>query len=155
LKSLALSNLPRDRGRHLPRLRWTITQAASEFPVAHNTLADRIRKGGFEPGEDGKWSTAQICAAIFGDLRGEQTRETKARADKLEIQNLKTLGLVLDKDVVQNFCTGFGMILRKEILASSMTEEEKDESLANIKALLDAGTITKSIGNGSNRNGAG
>jgi hypothetical protein len=36
-----------------------------------------------------------------------------------------------------------------------MTEEEKDESLANIKALLDAGTITKSIGNGSNRNGAG
>jgi hypothetical protein len=137
------------------RLRWTIGRAATEFPISAKTLAERIKKAGIEPADDGKFSTDQICRACFGDLRGEQTRETKARADKLEIQNLKTLGLVVDKDVVQNFCTGFGMILRKEILASSMTDEEKDESLANIKALLDAGTSTKSIGNGSNRNGAG
>jgi hypothetical protein len=136
------------------RIRWTISRAAGEFPVTSKTLAERIRKAGIEPGEDGKFSTDQICRACFGDLRGEQTRETKARADKLEIQNLKTLGLVLDKDVVQNFCTGFGMILRKEILASSMTDEEKDESLSNIKALLDAGTITKLLGNSRTGNGA-
>src|SRR4030095_15061651 len=135
-------------------MRWTVAAASSEFPIGHQALADRLRKSGQIPGSDKKWSTAQICTAIFGDLRGEQTRETKARADKLEIQNLKTLGLVVDKDVVQNFCTGFGMILRKEILASSMTEEEKDESLANIKALLDAGTITKLLGSSRTGNGA-
>jgi hypothetical protein len=138
----------------LHRIRWTINAAANEFPINQKTLAERIRKAGIDPGTDGKFSTDQICRACFGDLRGEQTRETKARADKLEIQNLKTLGLVLDKDVVQNFCTGFGMILRKEILASSMTDEEKDESLSNIKALLDAGTITKLLGSSRTGNGA-
>jgi hypothetical protein len=128
------------------RVRWTVQQAAGEFPINHKTLAERIRKAGIEPGPDRKFSTAQICQAAFGDLRGEQTRETKARADKLEIQNLKTLGLVIDKEVVEQFCVGFGVLLRRQILAcTSMDDEQKDECLRGIKSLLDKHTISKSL----------
>jgi hypothetical protein len=137
--------------RKLEAIRWTIDRAAGEFPIQRNTLAKRLRAGGIEPGPDGKFSTGQICDATFGDLRGEQTRETKARADKLEIQNLRTLDRVIDKNVVKEFCSGVCIVLRREILASTMTDEEKDECLANIKKLLDEGAISKTLSNNGHK----
>ncbi len=46
-------------------------QAASEFDIHAATLAKRIKTAGIEPGTDGKWSTVQICAAVFGDMESE------------------------------------------------------------------------------------
>ena len=67
-------------------LRWTVERAASEFQIDRKTLTKRIRAGDILPGADGKFSTEQICAAVFGDYRREQLREMRARADKLEIE---------------------------------------------------------------------
>lgn len=135
MKSLSKSNLPRPHGRQLPRLRWTITEAASEFPIAHNTLADRIRKGGFEPGPDGKWSTAQICSAIFGDLRGEQTRLAKESADAKALENEKRRGVLVESEDVYRHYEGVFVTIRQKTLASSMTDEEKDEFLNDLRSL--------------------
>jgi hypothetical protein len=82
------------------------------------------------------------------ELRREQVRETKARANKLEIENLRTLDRVIDRDVALRFCEGFGVILRRQILGSAgMTDEEKDEALKGIRDLLVKQTITKSLVN--------
>lgn len=121
--------------RHRSRLRWTIIEAASEFPIAHNTLADRLRKGGIEPGSDGKWSTAQICSAIFGDLRGEQTRLAKENADARALENEKTRGRLLEAEDVYRHYEGVFVTFRQKTLASSMTDEEKDEFLNDLRPL--------------------
>ena len=64
-------------------VRWNVEQASGDFEIDRKTLGKRIRSAGIEPGEDGKYSTTQICAAVFGDLRGEQTRLAKENADKI------------------------------------------------------------------------
>jgi phage terminase Nu1 subunit (DNA packaging protein) len=68
-------------------LRWTIERAASEFQVDRKTITKRIRGGDILAGPDGKFSTEQICAAVFGDYRREQLRELREKADKLTLEN--------------------------------------------------------------------
>jgi phage terminase Nu1 subunit (DNA packaging protein) len=81
------------------------------------------------------------------ELRREQTREAKERANKLELENQKMMARVIDLDVARDFCQGFGVVLRRQILASSLDDLDKDEMLAGIKKLLDEQTITKSLTN--------
>jgi hypothetical protein len=71
-------------------IRWSVELAASEFQIDRKTLSKRIRAGDIRPGADGKFSTEQICAAVFGDYRREQLRELRQRADKLELENQVT-----------------------------------------------------------------
>jgi hypothetical protein len=122
-------------GKPIQRQRWTIGRAAGEFPVDSKTLAKRIKLAGIEPGEDGKFSTEQICRATFGDLRGEQTRETKERADKLALANEKERGRLLDAEKVYKHYEGVFVTLRQKTLASAMTDDEKDELLNDLRAL--------------------
>src|SRR5690349_14379102 len=68
-------------------LRWTIERAASEFQIDRKTLTKRIRGSDILPGDDGKFSTEQICAAVFGDYRREQLRELRERADGTALEN--------------------------------------------------------------------
>lgn len=87
------------------------------------------------PGEDGKWSTAQICSAIFGDLRGEQTRLAKENADARALENEKSRGRLLEAEDVYRHYEGVFVTLRQKTLASSMTDEEKDELLNDLRSL--------------------
>jgi hypothetical protein len=72
--------------KRIATIRWTVEKAASEFQIDRKTLSKRIRGGDIRPGTDGKFSTEQICSAVFGDYRREQLREMRGRADKLEIE---------------------------------------------------------------------
>lgn len=73
--------------KEITAIRWTVERAASEFQIDRKTLTKRIRASDVVPGEDGRFSTEQICSAVFGDYRGEQLRELKERADKLALEN--------------------------------------------------------------------
>jgi hypothetical protein len=73
--------------KRLRTIRWSVELAASEFQIDRRTLTKRIRAGDIQPGSDGKFSTEQVCAAVFGDYRREQLREIRGRADKLELEN--------------------------------------------------------------------
>lgn len=70
----------------LKAVRWEVTQASVEFDLHKATLSKRLKTAGIEPGRDGKFSTKQICAAVFGDMDGEKLRETRHRANLLEIE---------------------------------------------------------------------
>lgn len=75
-------------------IKWNVESAAAEFDINPRTLSKRLKTSGIEPGEDGKFSTKQICAAVFGDMDGAKLREQMAkasmaeRADKREAQEL-------------------------------------------------------------------
>jgi hypothetical protein len=78
--------------KKIETIRWTVERASSEFQIDRKTLSKRIRAGDIYPRDDGKFSTEQICAAVFGDYRREQLRELRERADKLALGNQVTLG---------------------------------------------------------------
>ena len=70
--------------------RWAIEEAASEFDINPRTLSKRIKVGSIEAGKDRKFSTAQICSAVFGDIDGERLRLTRAQADEKELSNAES-----------------------------------------------------------------
>lgn len=67
-------------------LRWTLDNAGSEFGCDSKTLASRMKRAGISPGKDGKFSTREIAAAVFGDIESEKFRETRHRANLLELE---------------------------------------------------------------------
>src|SRR5438477_12663170 len=106
----------------LKPVRWSVERAASEFQLDRKTLTKRIRAGDINPGTDGKFSTEQICAAVFGDYRREQLREIRERANKLELENQVTrMERIPVEDVLQvnNECD---LAIRGIILASKLPQ---------------------------------
>ena len=83
-------------------IRWTTEKSASEFGIDRKTLTKRIRKAGIEPGDDGKFSTSQICAAIFGDKASEELRKTREEADKLALHNAEKRGQLVELSAVES-----------------------------------------------------
>ena len=82
---------------------WTVDAASKEFAVAPQTLQKRLRAmPDLEVKPGGRFTTVQICAAIFGDLDGEQLRETRERADKLALANAKTRRDLIEVPVVES-----------------------------------------------------
>jgi hypothetical protein len=67
-------------------IRWTLENAGSEFGCDSKTLASRIKRAGITAGKDGMFSTRDIAAAVFGDIESEKLRETRHRANLLEIE---------------------------------------------------------------------
>jgi len=78
------------------KLRWNLNKAALEFGKDQKTISRGIKRLGLEPGTDGKFSTAQICAAVFGDIQGQRLRKTTAEADKIELDNARERGEVVE-----------------------------------------------------------
>jgi hypothetical protein len=67
----------------------TVYQWASIFGIHHSTLAKYLTKAGHEPPKrNGRIPVQWVIAALKeSDLKAEQTRETRERADKLELAN--------------------------------------------------------------------
>jgi len=124
--------------KQIKTIRWSVELAASEFQLDRKTLSKRIRGGDIQPGSDGKFSTEQICAAVFGDYRREQLREMRERADKLELENQVTRGERIPiEDVLQvnNECD---LAIRGIILTSKLPKESVNEIFEQLRAAGDA-----------------
>ena len=67
---------PASRGRPEKTVRWTVEHAATEFGPDRRTLAKRLRDAGVVKGADGKYSTQDICRAIY---EAESARDAKDR----------------------------------------------------------------------------
>lgn len=109
--------------------------AGVEFGRDHRALSKRIRREGLEPGEDGCFSTAQICAAVFGDQYSEDLRKTREEADKLEIHNKRSRRELIDAESVYRHFEAWFIIIRQRILASKMTRDEQDDLLRELKGI--------------------
>jgi hypothetical protein len=78
-------------------LRWSIERASREFKLAQNTLRKYLHQGGAEPDADGCYSTQQLCACAYGDLRAERLRKERELTRKYQLENAITEGNLLDR----------------------------------------------------------
>lgn len=121
--------------RRASSVRWGLEQAAAEFGINPRTLSGNLRRGSIEAGEDSKFSTAQICAAIFGDKAGEDLRKVREEADKLALHNSKARGSLVEVEAAFRHYQGVFVALRQRILGSSLSDKEKDDLLNNMTGL--------------------
>ena len=136
----------------LKAIRWTVELAASEFPINPRTLSKRIKSQSLDPGPDGKWSTGQICSAVFGDYESHRSRKMAADADMAERESLKQQGRLLDADDVmrawesivapaknrlQTIPSKVGSRLSLSPVHQAVVAQEIDEALAELAKVPD------------------
>ena len=119
-------------------IRWTVQRASVEFGIHRETLAKHLRRESVHPGSDQKYSTSDICKGVFGDLRREQTRESKERADKLALDNAERRKELIPAGDVFCLLEGSFISIRERILGSSLSETEQTDLLKQLYTLRDA-----------------
>lgn len=126
--------------------RWNLNRAAQEFDINQRTLSKRFKTCGIESGADGKWSTKEVCAAVFGDIDGERLRLVRAQADEKEISNAEQRGeLVRFKDLLELAHRGLAAMTATVMGMTHLTIEDRESIINQLRA---AGEIVESS-NGS------
>lgn len=67
-------------------MNWTATNAAKEFGVSRETILRGLRGAGVDTKKNAAYPTRLIHKILAGDLKAEKIRETRARADLLELE---------------------------------------------------------------------
>lgn len=114
-------------------VRWTITRAAIECGLQPTQLKAKRVAADIHPGTDHKFSTRQILAMIYGDKAQADARRAVADAAAAVRRDQREAGELLPTATAKHAFDPIGIILRQKICASSMTENEKDEMLADIE----------------------
>jgi DNA-binding protein Fis len=116
-------------------MRWTVQKASVEFGLHRETLAKYLRREGIQPGADGKFSTQEIVKGVYGDLRTEQTRETRLRADKIEMENAEKRRELLSAQSVVELLEGSFLAIKSKITSSHLSEAEQNAILLDLVGL--------------------
>lgn len=116
-------------------IRWTIEQAAGEFGIDRRTLSNRLRAASIEPGEDAKFSTTQIVAAIHGDLEKERARNEGAAADLREMKRDQARGLLIPREWLTEVLNDVRIALQQVIEGSGLPPAKKREAFENLRKL--------------------
>ena len=114
-------------------LRWTQKHAADEFGVHAETIRRNLRHAGVDPGDDGRYSTREIFNALAGDLTAERIRETRAKADGLELANAERRGQLINAEVIFRALVECDAVIIQAIRSSKMQQQEKEALLKHIK----------------------
>ena len=85
---MAAAQRPRGNVPLMP-LKWTIESGSREFRLSPVTLRKMLRQSDIQPTADGTFSTANIVAALFGDLKAERLKKERALTEKYSLENLK------------------------------------------------------------------
>jgi hypothetical protein len=96
-------------------LRWTVSQAASEFGMDRRTVDSRLKAAATVPAPDGTYSTGQIASAIYGDLAGEKLRKLRHEANLAEMKDLQMRGELIFASDVEGVWADAIVQLRKEL----------------------------------------
>lgn len=102
-------------------MKWTMQKAAAEFGVDAKTIKAGLVRNGIEVkrGRGSSYTTRQICGAIYGDIKGERLRETRARADLLELKRKEREAILVPMDVARRVLADVLVPARTELLAAS------------------------------------
>ena len=116
-------------------IRWPISTAAREFGRDHKTLSRALTRLEESPGQDGRFSTLQIVAALYGDKAAEDLRKTRLQADQIDMANQERRKELVPTEDVYRFCEGVFIALREKILALPCEQQDKDDMLRDIQKL--------------------
>jgi hypothetical protein len=126
-------------GRDHKLIRWTLHAASMDFDLDDKTLSKNIRTSGVSPGEDGCFSTADICKAVFGDLRGDliraQTRDADASAKIREVKLACLQHENIPAASVERVLAGVMIELRQKIQYAPLPDPLKQEILRDLQTI--------------------
>ena len=108
------------------QITWTTEQAAREFGRSRTTVAARLADAGTKPDGDGKFTTQQICAALFGSAHSARIREGTARAELAEARTAILHRKWLPTDMVEAAWTAMIEMFRQRLLEVPSTVAGSD-----------------------------
>lgn len=121
-------------------VRWSLNSAATNFEIDRKTLTKQIAAAGVIPGEDGEFSTADICRAVFGDLKGDciraQTRAHNELADERALNNAAMRGELIERSRVDALVSKVLIAIRATVLGSALERESKDDILRELQGAI-------------------
>lgn len=107
-----------------------------------HTLAKNIEEMGIKPSGETSgqgaalYSLRALCRAYAGgDERAERIRKVRAEAERIEIQNLRSHGELVDVAAVKRLGEKVMIAVRAKILGSSLTIAEQDALLLELAGL--------------------
>ena len=122
----------------IPQIEWTVERAAREFGADRLTLTGLLTAQGIKPDEGGHYTTTQICAALYGDLKAEKIGLTRAQRLREEMENRKLGGELIEVQQAIELAQRFCFAIRQKIMLASVPDEEKQALLLDIGRLADA-----------------
>jgi hypothetical protein len=112
------------------QITWTTEQAAREFGRSRTTVAARLADAGTKPDGDGKFTTQQICAALFGSAHSARIREATARAELAEARTAILHRRWLPAVMVESAWCGIVTTIRQRLLEVPSTVAGSDAKLS-------------------------
>ena len=101
----------------MQKLQLSLTRASVEFSVSRDTIQRGLSGLGIAAKDGQTYTIGQLYRAIAGDLKLQRTRETKLRADLLELELAQQEGRLLEPEIVtERINKAFGSV-RQAILS--------------------------------------
>jgi phage terminase Nu1 subunit (DNA packaging protein) len=97
------------------KLTLTVNAAAAEFGVTRETLTRALNQAGI-PKKD-SYTIKAICAGLYGDIRSERLRLTRAKADREEIHVERARETLMPVEETQAVFNRVMAMIRQQFLA--------------------------------------
>lgn len=126
---------PARQGTQSNSLRWSLALVATEFGLSPKTVAQRVHVAGILPGEDDLFSTADVHAAICGDLEKEKIKNLQKLNRDLDTGHATAVGELVDvADFVKRYEPIYAEV-RQTIMGSKLSDADKDALLDKLAKL--------------------
>ena len=126
-------------------MKWTIRNAAMEWGVSMETVTRGLRGNGLhDVGKRGRtYTTREIDSAIHGDIDAERLRETRARADLLEIDRRERERELMPRSEVEGYFAECWLPIRQHLmglpqLASRVNPTDPEFARPQLKNWMDS-----------------
>lgn len=117
-------------------VRWSLALAGTEFGLSPKTVATRVAAAGILPGEDGLFSTADMHAAICGDLEKEKILNLQKLNRDLDVEHAKKVGELVDREDLVKRLEPICVSMKMRVMGSKLSDEEKDALCKDMAELL-------------------
>jgi hypothetical protein len=116
-------------------LRWTTEAVAREFKLGPNTAKKILNQGGMEPDVTGCYSTEQIVACLFGDLRAERLRKERELVRRYRLENEAAEATLLNRVELMKGFSALADAMVCRIRASELSREAQDDLLKALASI--------------------
>lgn len=122
-------------GRPSKAIRWTVDHAATEFGRDRKTIARKLREASIPEGQDGKFSTLDLCQALFESANARDEKDTQ-QAENFRLKNEELRRQRIPKEDVLALWDGYLQSLAVQIKSAkgqTLTEELINALFAEIR----------------------
>lgn len=100
-------------------IQWTLETAAREFGVSRETIKKGLTEAGasIKKGRGASFTTKQIVAAIFGDIKHERFLKTREERTLLELERKQKEGDLIEMDAATDLITRAFLPVRQRLLS--------------------------------------